>query len=571
MATRPDREGQNPTNPRKHKNPTEMAPSTAALPLSLQGFNQLSAQQKLIGLVAAAALLAVLAAVWMWARQPSYAVLFSNLSDRDGGAVIAALQQQNVPYRFSEGGAAVLVPANQVHDARLRLASQGLPKGGSVGFELMESQKLGISQFAEQINYQRALEGELARSIQSLAAVQGARVHLAMPKQTGFLRDEQKPTASVLVNLYAGRSVDAGQVAGIVHLVSSSVPNLSADRVTVVDQNGNLLSALRDALHTAGLDPTQIKYVQEVEASYIRRIESILSPITGTGNVRAQVAADVDFSQAEQTAETYKPNGTPENASVRSQLNSESLSRDAGPAGIPGALSNQPPAPASAPITTAAGTTTGQTTTAAATAPPLNSRKESTVNYELDKTIRHVRQPVGAVKRLSVAVVVNHKRITDAAGKPVAKPYSDAEMRQINDLAREAMGFNKERGDTLNIANTPFEAGQKPAAAGEAPFWQDPSLVSLAQDIGKYLVLGGLGAYLFFGVARPYVRDLARRAESSRQARDVAQDEDGMLNMRGGAAALSYDQKLLGARELAKQDPKLVANVIKDWVGGNER
>lgn len=571
MATRPDREGQNPTNPRKHKNPTEMAPSTAALPLSLQGFNQLSAQQKLIGLVAAAALLAVLAAVWMWARQPSYAVLFSNLSDRDGGAVIAALQQQNVPYRFSEGGAAVLVPANQVHDARLRLASQGLPKGGSVGFELMESQKLGISQFAEQINYQRALEGELARSIQSLAAVQGARVHLAMPKQTGFLRDEQKPTASVLVNLYAGRSVDAGQVAGIVHLVSSSVPNLSADRVTVVDQNGNLLSALRDALHTAGLDPTQIKYVQEVEASYIRRIESILSPITGAGNVRAQVAADVDFSQAEQTAETYKPNGTPENASVRSQLNSESLSRDAGPAGIPGALSNQPPAPASAPITTAAGTTTGQTTTAAATAPPLNSRKESTVNYELDKTIRHVRQPVGAVKRLSVAVVVNHKRITDAAGKPVAKPYSDAEMRQINDLAREAMGFNKERGDTLNIANTPFEAGQKPAAAGEAPFWQDPSLVSLAQDIGKYLVLGGLGAYLFFGVARPYVRDLARRAESSRQARDVAQDEDGMLNMRGGAAALSYDQKLLGARELAKQDPKLVANVIKDWVGGNER
>ena len=571
MATPPGSRGQNPTNPRKHKNPTEMAPSTAALPLSLQGFNQLSTQQKLIGVVATAALLAVVAAVWLWARQPSYAVLFSNLSDRDGGAIIAALQQQNVPYRFSEGGAAVLVPANQVHDARLRLASQGLPKGGSVGFELMESQKLGISQFAEQINYQRALEGELARSIQSLAAVQGARVHLAMPKQTGFLRDEQKPTASVLVNLYAGRSVDGGQVAGIVHLVSSSVPNLSADRVTVVDQNGNLLSALRDALHTAGLDPTQIKYVQEVEASYIRRIESILSPITGTGNVRAQVAADVDFSQAEQTAETYKPNGTPENASVRSQLNSESLSRDAGPAGIPGALSNQPPAPATAPVTTAAGAVTGQTTTAPVSAPPLNSRKESTVNYELDKTIRHVRQPVGAVKRLSVAVVVNHKRMTDAAGKSVAKPYSDVEMRQINDLTREAMGFNKERGDTLNIANTPFEAGQKSAASAEAPFWQDPSLISLAQDIGKYLVLGGLGAYLFFGVARPYVRDLARRAEAARQARNVAQDEDGVLSMRGGAAALSYDQKLLGARELAKQDPKLVANVIKDWVGGNER
>jgi flagellar M-ring protein FliF len=563
--------GENPTNPGKQKKETAMAPSAAALPLSLQGFNQLSTQQKLIALVGAAALVAVLAAAWLWARQPSYSVLFSNLSDRDGGAIIAALQQQNVPYRFAEGGAAILVPTSQVHDARLRLASQGLPKGGSVGFELMESQKLGISQFAEQVNYQRALEGELARSIQSLAAVQGARVHLAIPRQTGFLRDEQKPTASVLVNLYAGRNVDAGQVAGIVHLVSSSVPSLSADRVTVVDQNGNLLSTLRDSLHTAGLDPSQIKYVQEIEASYIRRIESILSPITGAGNVRAQVAADVDFSQAEQTAESYKPNGTPDNASVRSQQSSESMSRDAGPAGIPGALSNQPPAPASAPITAGPGVSPGQTSTAPTVVPPLNSRKESTVNYELDKTIKHVRQPVGAVKRLSVAVVVNHKRVPDAAGKSVAKPYSDAEMRQIGDLTREAMGFSKERGDTLNIANTPFDSGQKATAAAEAPVWQDPSLISLAKDLGGYLALGGLGAYLFFGVARPYLRDLARHAEAARQARGVTRDDDDILSVHGGAAALSYDQKLLGARELAKQDPKLVANVIKGWVGGNER
>ena len=559
-----------------------MAESAAVLPMSLQGFAQLPSRQKIAAMVSAAAIVAALAGAWLWAKQPDYAVLFSNLSDKDGGAIVAALSQQNVPYKFSEGGGAILVPSGQVHDARLRLASQGLPKGGMVGFELMETQKLGISQFAEQVNYQRALEGELARSIQSLAAVQAARVHLAIPKQSGFLRSEQKPSASVLVNLHAGRLLDSGQVAGIVHLVSSSVPQLVADNVTVIDQNGNLVSGLRDPLRGAGLDPNQLKYVQELEKGYIQRIEGILVPIAGPGNVRAQVSADVDFSETEQTAESYKPNGAADTNAIRSQQSSESASREPGAAGVPGALSNQPPAPATAPITTppAPGTPTGQPASAAgqagavaaASQPPLNMRKESTTNYEVDKTIRHVRQPTGTVKRLSVAVVVNHRRLVAPDGKISAKPLSEAEMKQINELTREAMGFSKDRGDTLNVANTPFETGAREVLP-ETPFWKDPGVISLARELGKYLLFGGLAAYLFFGVGRPFLRDMAQRAERDWETRELTAPPEATAGRLPGAAAgmLSYDQKLLGAREIAKQDPQLVATVIKDWVGGNER
>jgi len=288
---------------------------------------------------------------------------------------------------------------------RLRLASQGLPKGSVVGFELMENQKLGTSQFLEQVNYQRALEGELTRSIQSLSAVQGARVHLAIPRPSVFTREQKNPSASVLVGLHPGRSLDKAQVNGIVHLISSSVPDLSVKNVTVLDQNGNLLSSAAEGKESAGLDPSQLEFLRQVEQSFIKRIENILSPITGMENVRAQVAAELDFSQTEQTAETFKPNPAPAEAAIRSQQSNENNS-GAGQAagGVPGALSNQPPGTAAAPVTAPAAT-------AAAPAQPSGggAHKESTVNYELDKTIKHVKSPVGNIKRLSVAVVVNHK------------------------------------------------------------------------------------------------------------------------------------------------------------------
>jgi len=256
-----------------------------------------------------ALILALMIAVWMWSQQPEYKVLFSNYTDRDGGAITASLDQMGVQYKFSEGGSAILVPGEQIHDLRLKLAAQGLPKGGNVGFELMENQKLGVSQFLEQVNYQRSLEGELARSIQSLGSVSAARVHLALPKPSVFVRDQQKPTASVLLNLQPGRALDQGQVSAISHLVASSVPELTIGNVTVVDQNGTLLSEQGNkGVNGKMLDPTQLKYVDQVQQNIIKQVESIIKPLVGEGNVRAEATAEVDFAQVDTAAEMYKPN-----------------------------------------------------------------------------------------------------------------------------------------------------------------------------------------------------------------------------------------------------------------------
>ena len=436
---------------------------------------RLNNQQKILLMVAIAAVVAIIVASNSWLKQSDYRVLFSNISERDGGAIIAALEQLNIPYRFSDSGGAILIPSAKVNETRLRLATQGLPKSGGVGFELMENQKFGISQFAEQVNYQRGLEGELSRTIQSIGAVQAARVHLAIPKPTVFVREELKPSASVLVNLYPGRQLDPSQIAGIQNLVAASVPNLSVSGVTLIDQSGAMLSQLKSKLMEAGLDPTQIKYVQEIEASVIKRITDILQPIVGQDNVRVQIAADVDFAQNEQTAETHRPNTTPPDISIRSQQTTESASATPSAQGVPGALTNQPPVPATAPLTQPAvpgagpapapgqPPLPGQLNAAGVQAPiasvaqPINTRKDSTVNYEVDKTIRHTKQSLGTIKRLSAAVVVNHRK--DAKG--VGKPLSDTELKQINDLVKEAMGFSRERGDTVSVANAPFTAVEK--------------------------------------------------------------------------------------------------------------
>lgn len=538
---------------------------------SLTAFMRLPMQQKLLSIIALSMVAAIVVAGWTWTRTPTFAVLFTNISERDGGNIIASLQQMNVPFKFSESGGAILVPQQQVHELRMRLASQGLPKGGLVGFELMETQKLGMSQFIEQINFQRALEGELSRSIQSLAAVQGARVHLAIPKQTGFMRDDQKPSASVVLNIHPGRNLDPNQVGGIAHMVASSVPHLPAANVSVIDQSGNLLSSEKTGGRGAGLDATQLKYVQEIESSYVRRIETILAPLLGPGNFRAQVTADVDFSQSEQVAETYKPNPAPE-TSIRSQQVSENASGSPQAAGVPGALSNQPPVPATAPLTAppapgtpgAAAGAPGATTTAAAAAAANTAagRRDATTNYELDKTIRHVRQPVGAIKRLSVAVVLNHRKDVAQDGKATFKPLATKEMAQINDLVKEAMGYNKDRGDTLNVQNSPFATSDK-VEAPETPFWKNPTLIGWVLEGLKYLIFAGLAGYLFFGVVKPFLRKLMDRA-----AQIPAMQEEAAYATPGGAT--NYDQKVQAARDMARQEPKVVAGVIKDWVGGNQ-
>ena len=549
-----------------------------AAPNNLLGFARTPNGRNILLMVGAAAAAAALAGMWLWSQQPDYRVLFSNFSDRDGGAIVASLQQMNVPYKFAEGGGAILVPADRVHDARLKLALQGLPKGGNVGFELMENQKLGVSQFLEQVNFQRALEGELARSIQSVAAVQTARVHLALPKASVFVRDQQKPTASVLLNLHPGRSLDPQQVSAIVHLVASSVPELSAKNVTVVDQNGTLLSEMGKQPGANGLDPTQLKYVQELQQSIARRIESIITPIVGASNVRAEATADVDFSTSEQAAEMYKPNQGSNPATVRSQHSSESQNGGNVAAGVPGALTNQPPVPSTAPLV--------QPASAIANAAASNSsQRESTVNYEVDKTVRYVQQPMGGIKRLSVAVVVNYKRVIDKAGKVTSRPLTEAEKNEITDLVKEAMGYSKERGDSLNVVNSPF-AGAEKDVIPEPPLWKQPEMQELAKEAGKYLLFALLLMFLYFKLFKPLLAKLTHKEEEKEEKEEKEALAAPRLDAEGNPLPLEeadgvaldangepmsqqnppYQVALEQAKRLARSNPKVVANVVKEWV-----
>lgn len=547
-----------------------------------QALARLTAQQRIVLMIAIAAVVALLVASSTWIKQSDYRILFSNISERDGGAIIAALEQMNVPYRFNDSGNAILVPGGKVHEIRLRLATQGLPKGGAVGFELMENQKFGISQFAEQINYQRGLEGELARTIQSIAAVQAARVHLAIPKPTVFVREELRPSASVMLNLYPGRTLEPSQIAGIQNLVAASVPNLSASSVTLIDQSGAMLSQLKSKLMEAGLDPVQIKYVQEIEANAIKRVEDILAPILGKGNARVQIAADIDFSQNEQTAEMHRPNTTPPDIAIRSQQTSESASATPSAQGVPGALTNQPPVPATAPITQPAVPGAGQ---AAATTPPvpgqinaagvqgaiaslgqpINTRKDSTVNYEVDKTIRHTKQSIGSIRRLSAAVVINHRK--DAKG--IMKPLADAELKQIGDLVKEAMGFSKERGDTVSVANAAFTPVERDETG--LPVWKDPELLAILKEVFKYAAIAGILAYLILKIIRPLLQTMMQPPPAPHGGKTLGGnvnivDDEGEETR---SAEELFDQKLGEIRDMAQQDPQAVANIIKNWTNAN--
>ena len=574
--------------------PASLAPTAPpSLPPILE---RLRAQPKLPMIVGAAALVAAAAAFTLWNRGPDYKVLYTNVSDRDGGAIIASLQQMNVPYKFAEGGGAILVAEDKVPEVRLRLAAQGLPKAGGVGFELMDNQKFGTSQFAEQVNYQRALEGELARSIESIGTVESARVHLALPKPSLFVREQKKPSASVVLTLQRGRGIDEGQVSAIVHMISSSVPELDAKSVTVVDQRGNLLSAANSGAR--GLDVSQLKYVQEIEQGYIHRIEAILQPIVGANNVRAQVAADVDFSVVEHTDEKYQPNQNPGSSAIRSQQSSES-SQHGGtpPGGVPGALTNQPPVNPTAPITTpkpanpappgARGAPGAANAAAAATsvtsstpAGPGSSRKDVTTNYELDRTIRHVQEGAGAIKRLSVAVVVNYKEATDG-GKTAPRALTPVEIDQIKNLTREAMGFSPERGDSINVVNSPFAEDREPAAA-EVPYWRDRGNIELAKGIGQYLLFAGLALFAWFAVLRPMLRKHLAPPELPPPP-VVVVDEPTMLPAVEEAPQISPEEALRireaarrkadmdYAHQTADQDPKLVATLIQHWMNSNDQ
>jgi len=547
-----------------------MAAADAAL--ASEGNTGVFAQMggKLLLVAGIAAVVAVMVVFWLWSQQPDYRVLFSNYSDKDGGAIVAALEKLNVPYKFSDSGTAIMVPAAQVHQVRLKLAADGLPKGGNIGFELLENQKFGVSQFVEQVNFQRGLEGELERSIQSIAAVDVARIHLAIPKPSVFVRDQQKPTASVLLNLRPGRTLDAQQVSAVVHLVASSVPNLPTTNVTVVDQNGNLLSDTTKKMGAKNLDPEQLKYVEEIQQSIVKRVESIISPIVGAKNVRAEASAEIDFSVQEQAAETYKPNQQPDAAAVRSMQSNETKSANGETAGIPGALSNQPPPAATAPITTEAtnadanGQPVNNTT-------PTNTEKNLTTNYEVDKTVSYRQQPMGGVKRLNVAVVVNNMPVVDKkTGKVSYRALTAAEKTQINDLAMQAMGFNKERGDSLAIVNTPF-AGEPQEVLPAIPLWENPRVIENVKDVLRFLV----GVIALFVIYRKVLKPLLSKLTTPpKTAANQGEAPDAVVNISAdgsnAAEKPAYTQKIETAKQIAKDNPRMVASVVANWTNGNE-
>lgn len=553
--------------------------TTAPQTKPLEWMSRLRANPKVPLIVAGAAAIAIIVAMVLWAKAPDYRTLYSNLSDQDGGAIVTQLTQMNIPYRFADNGGALEVPADKVHELRLRLAQQGLPKGGAVGFELLDQEKFGISQFSEQVNYQRALEGELARTIETLGPLKSARVHLAMPKPSLFVREQKSPSASVTVNLEPGRALDEGQINAVVHLVSSAVAGLPPGNVTLVDQSGHLLTQS----NTSGrdLNDAQLKYANDVESRVQRRIESILGPIVGNANVHAQVTAQIDFANKEQTEEQYRPNGEASQAVMRSrQINENEQIGGPNVGGVPGALSNQPAPANTAPITAPAQNQQGQqnnqqqTTSTTNNSGPRNSSRNETTNYEVDRTIRHTKQNVGDVQRLSVAVVVNYKTLPD--GKPL--PLTAEQMKQIEDLTREAMGYSEKRGDTLNVVNSPFSATDE--TGGELPFWQQQSFIDQLMSAGRWLLVLIVAWLLWRKAVRP---QLTRRAEAAQaqqemlaqrqeteEAVEVRLSKDEQQQQRRANQRLSAEVMSQRIREMSDNDPRVVALVIRQWMSNEE-
>ena len=558
--------------------------TTAPQNKSVEWINRLRANPKIPLMVAGAAAVAIVVALVLWAKTPDYRVLYSNLADQDGGAIVTQLTQMNVPYRFSDNGSAIEVPADKVHELRLRLAQAGLPKGGAVGFELLDQEKFGISQFSEQVNYQRALEGELARTIETLGPLKSARVHLAMPKPSLFVREQKSPSASVTVNLEPGRALDEGQISAVVHLVSSAVAGLPPGNVTLVDQSGRLLT--QSGTTGRDLNDAQLKYAADVEGRIQRRIESILGPIVGNGNVHAQVTAQLDFANKEQTEEQYRPNGDAAQQVLRSrQLNESDQIGGQYPGGVPGALSNQP-APANAgPITTppAANAQNGQQnaqqngqqnaqqqTATATPAGPRNTSRNETTNYEVDRTIRHTKQNVGDIQRLSVAVVVNYRNLPD--GKPL--PLTADQMKQIEDLTREAMGFSDTRGDTLNVVNSQFTASDD--TGGELPFWKTQAFIEQMLSAGRWLIVLLVAWILWRKAVRPQIIrrqeeqkaaiEAARVREETQEAVEVNLSRDEQVQQRRANQRLGAEVMSQRVRELSDNDPRVVALVIRQWM-----
>ena len=518
-----------------------------------------------------AGLLAVLAFMTLGAKDSDYRPLYPNISDKDGGQIISRLTQMNVPYKVAEGGSVVLVPSGQVHALRMKLAAAGLSVGGSngngAGYELLDKDSFGQTQGQERMKFKRVTEGELVTSIQSLDSVKSARVHLALPQQNGFFREQQKPSASVVLTLNAGRTLDRSQVAGIVSLVSTSVPELSAKAVSVVDSSGALLSGPGDEESAQGLDSQQLQYRRELEAGFTKRVLALLEPVVGSDNVRVSVTGDIDFSQVMQTAEAYNPNqGEGAKTAIREQRTEENTQAgSATPSGVPGATSNQPPTPATAPINGAA---QGLQGTQAAGATAGAARREAATRFEVDKTVTVTRNAVGNVRRLNAAVVVNNRTTTDAKGKTTTAPLSEKELEQLTALVQQGIGFNAERGDVVKVVNAPFRTDTPPPAES-TPIWQAPWLLDLLKTAAAPLALALVALVIITKLIRPAFTAMTAPPpppEKGSQLDEVVAEEQSLAAPI--LLAQSQSERVEHARALAKANPAAVANIVRGWVNG---
>ncbi|MCC4604928.1 flagellar basal-body MS-ring/collar protein FliF [Xanthomonas campestris] len=523
-------------------------------------------------------------AVFFWSQQPGYQALYTGLDEKGNAEAADLLRTAQIPYKIDQATGAISVPQDRLYDARLKLAGSGLTgKETGGGFELMEKDPgFGVSQFVENARYQHALETELSRTIGTLRPVREARVHLAIPKPSAFTRQRDVASASVVLELRGGQGLERNQVDAIVNLVASSIPDMTPERVTVVDQSGRMLS-IADPNSDAAQHAAQFEQVRRQESSYNQRIRELLEPMTGPGRVNPETSVDMDFSVVEEARELY--NGEP--AKLRSEQVSDTSTSATGPQGPPGATSNSPGQPPTPAVAGAPGTPAAANGQAAAPATPTESSKSATRNYELDRTLQHTRQPAGRIKRVSVAVLLDNVPRPGAKGKMVEQPLTAAELTRIEGLVKQAVGFDAARGDTVSVMNAPFV---REAVAGEEgpKWWEDPRVQNgLRLLVGAVVVLA-----LLFGVVRPTLRQLTgvtavkdKQAKAgkdgtpqSADVRMVEDDDDLMPRLEEDTAQIgqdkktpialpdAYEERMRVAREAVKADSKRVAQVVKGWV-----
>ncbi len=569
----------------------------------LENLSDMSMLRQIGLLVGLAASVAIGFAVVLWSQQPDYRPLLGSLAGMDAGQVMETLAAADISYTVEPTSGALLVKADDLARARLKLASAGIgPTDSNIGFEILDKEQgLGTSQFMEATRYRRGLEGELGRTVSSLNNVKAARVHLAIPKSSVFVRDERKPSASVLVELYPGRNLEPSQVMAIINLVATSVPELTKSQITVVDQKGNLLSDQQE-LTELSMAGKQFDYSRRMESLYTQRVHNILQPVLGSGRYKAEVSADVDFSAVESTSETFNP----DQPALRSEQSvSEQRQSSLGPQGVPGALSNQPPGPAAAPENAIAGAAgaagaiapgqplldaNGQQVMDPATGQPMlapypaDKREQATRNYELDRSISYTKQQQGRLRRLSVAVVLDDQMTVSADGQATRVPRTAEELARFTRLVQDAVGFDASRGDSVSVINAPFAPDTFNEAFADVPFYSEPWFWDIVKQVlGVLFIL-----VLVFGVLRPVLNNLTN-AGKSKELEAVNDDAD-LGDMEGIDGALSsdrvslsgpqsimlpsptegYDAQLNAIKNLVAEDPGRVAQVVKEWINADE-